>query len=216
MGRERRKGHAEERRAAARGARAALWVGAAAALASGCSLGLLGGGGPVAEVRRDGVVYWAETSIVAADPVRIQTIVGATNRRRHTVRVATIACPVFVRLYDSPVRVGLPVWDEEPAYVRWTRRHGRGAWQTNQSCRGGGRPVSIPPGESTWLTIAAVEPAGMGERIPPGRYYFTVVVPLEGRRIELISGESELGGGATGVSDGRGRVGSGESRGPSS
>lgn len=198
-----------ERRGSARGARAAPWVGAAAVLASGCSLVLLGGKGPVPEVRRNGVVYWAETSIVGEEPVWIQTIVGATNRRRHTVQVAMIACPVFVRLYDSPVRAGLPVWDEEPAYVRWwLESRGRGAREAGRKCRGEGDPVAIPPGESAWLTIIVVEPSGMGETIPPGRYYFTAVVPLGGRRIELISGESKLGVRATGVSDERGRGGS--------
>jgi len=64
--------------------------------------------------------------------------------------------------------------------------------------------VVIEPGDSTWLTIAVVEPAGMGDTIPPGRYYFTAVVPLEGRRLELISGESELDGVASaGASEGR-------------
>ena len=215
MGRERWTGHGE-RRASRRGARAALWLGAATVWASGCSLGLLGDRGPVPEVRRDGVVYWAETSIVGEGSVRIQTIVGATNRRRHPVRVATIDCPVFVRLYDSPVRVGLPVWDEEPAYLRWRDYRGRGAGEAVRECRREGPPVSIPPGESTWLTITVVEPEGMGATIPPGRYYFTAVVPLGGRRLELISGESELGGGATGVSDERGREGSAGGRSPGS
>lgn len=171
----------------------ALRVGAVAALATGCSLGLRETRGPVPHVERSGVVYWAETSFLTDDPVRIQTIVGATNRRNRPVEVWTVSCPVFVRLYGAPARMGLPAWDEEPAYERWKGESGRGDERRERNCEGMGKRVVIEPGKSTWLTVSVVEPMGMGDTIPPGRYYFTAVVPVGGRRLELISGESELG-----------------------
>lgn len=168
-------------------------VGAFAALAAGCSLGLRGSGGPVPHVERSGVVYWAETIFLTDDPVRIQTIVGATNRRNRPVEVQVVSCPVFVRLYGAPARTGLPAWDEEPAYARWKGESGRRDDRRGSDCERGGKSVVIAPGKSTWLTVSVVEPAGMGDTIPPGRYYFTAVVPVGGRRLELISGESALG-----------------------
>lgn len=192
----------DERRGSRLRAREALWVGAIAAWASGCSPGLMRGGGPVPEVERDGVVYWAETRFLTVEPVRIQTIVGATNRRNRAVEVRAIACPVFVRLYGEPARVGVPAWDEEPAYERWQGARGRAARGSEGECRHAGDPVLIQPGESTWLTVSVVEPQGLGDTIPPGRYHFTAVVPVGGRRLELMSGEAELGGAPAGAPEG--------------
>ncbi|HEX7118859.1 MAG TPA: hypothetical protein VF212_08735 [Longimicrobiales bacterium] len=50
---------------------------------------------------------------------------------------------------------------------------------------------TVEPGASTWLTIAVVEPGGVGGPHVPGRYSFTAPVSFLVRRQALVAGEGE-------------------------
>lgn len=160
----------------------------------GCAWGYRSGPrGPESSVVSDGLRYRAATFFDRRDRVRVVTVVLVTNERGRVASVPMIACPVYVRLYASPDRRGLPVWDDGVLARRGAGRRGAGPVDEGASDCGGTRQVvDIGPGETRPLTYVMVEPASFGGVLEPGRYWFTALVPLEGRVVELAAGAGEL------------------------
>lgn len=145
------------------------------------------GGRPLPEWKEGGVRYWAETLLVQGEGLEIRTLVGARNERAEPVEVVSSACAMWVRLYRTPEREGLPVWDQRASYAAHTKR----AVEEGE-CEADGDRFVLEPGESVWLKVAGVWPERMGETLEAGRYYVTAYVPLVGRTVVLAAGEVDV------------------------
>ncbi|HEX6938757.1 MAG TPA: hypothetical protein VF158_05050 [Longimicrobiales bacterium] len=125
-----------------------------------------------------GIAYRAETRVMESFPVQLRPVVSVRNASgaARTIRFPD-GCVVLLRAYRDPSRTGTPAWDQARTV---------GCFQAVQE-------VFLAAGDTTTLgagTIGAAEI--LGDSLPAGRYYFTVVIRPEWQHLELAAGEADL------------------------
>jgi len=109
--------------------------------------------------------------------------VAVTGRLSHAggaLERMSAACPVVLHAYrtreerDQAPRSGPPVWSSHPR------------------CGPEMREYSLSRGESRTWRVQASSRQILGAGLPPGRYYFAVVVNHEGTRTFLSAGDARL------------------------
>ncbi len=115
------------------------------------------------------LAFWADTRVVDVAPNRIEIVVAMSNVGPQRVRIVEFGfcgTPVSaLRAYHTPDRSGPPAWE----------------WRETGVCRlpGGNEPLpDLAPGRflTAHQTLAST-PELLGDSLPPGRYYFTAVIP---------------------------------------
>lgn len=125
-----------------------------------------------------GVAYRAETAVLESFPVQLRPAVTIRNDgdAERTVRFPD-GCIALLRVYRDASRTGNPAWDQARTV---------GCFQAVQE-------FTVAPGDSTIIgrgTIGAAEI--LGDSLPAGRYYFTVVLRPDWQTLELDAGEADL------------------------
>ncbi|HEX7118039.1 MAG TPA: BsuPI-related putative proteinase inhibitor [Longimicrobiales bacterium] len=125
-----------------------------------------------------GITYRADTRVMESFPVRLGPTVSVRNDSGtpRTIRFPD-GCVVLLRVYTEPERTGQPAWDQARTV---------GCFQAIQE-------VDLAPGDTATLaggTIGAAEI--LGDSLPAGRYYFTVVLRPDGQVLELAAGAADL------------------------
>jgi len=126
----------------------------------------------------DGVVYRADTAIMESFPVQLrpQLTIRNEGESERTIRFPD-GCIMFLRAYREESRSGKPVWDQEREAV----------------CVAAIQEFTVAAGDSTVIRQGTINAAQiLGDSLPPGRYYFTVVLRPDWERLELAAGEAEL------------------------
>ncbi|MFS8636873.1 MAG: BsuPI-related putative proteinase inhibitor [Gemmatimonadota bacterium] len=126
----------------------------------------------------EGVVYRADTAIMESFPVQLRPQLTIRNEGEsgRTIRFPD-GCIMLLRVYREESRSGSPVWDEARTV----------------GCTQAVQEFTVAAGDSTVIrqrTISAAEI--LGDSLPPGRYYFTVVLRPDWQPLELAAGEAEL------------------------
>lgn len=126
----------------------------------------------------EGVVYRADTAILESFPVQLRPELTIRNESgsERTIRFPD-GCLTLLRVYRDESRSGKPVWDQ--AYT--------------VGCIQAVQEFKIAAGDSTVIrqgTISAAEI--LGDSLPSGRYYFTVVLRPDWQTLELAAGEADL------------------------
>ena len=128
----------------------------------------------------EGLSYRAKTERVSTSPVTLRTTVTVTNTSDERVE-ATIAsqCPVNLFVYQDAVsRDASPLRDP--------------VWYPTLICYMQMLNFKLLPGESREFTARVTATEILSDSLPDARYYFTVVVWTQGRRIVLAAGDAEL------------------------
>ncbi|MDP2952062.1 MAG: hypothetical protein Q8O76_01935 [Chloroflexota bacterium] len=135
----------------------------------------------------NGVTYRAEMrmqkAIPTADvsPVMLRATVIIANTNDRSVEVPLEGCAVSLRLYEEPSRTATPVWTSEGYRERMGGR-----------CMQDPYAVALRPGESYEVGDAIDAGLVLNDSVPPGRYYFAIIIKLSGGPLELAAGEGEL------------------------
>jgi hypothetical protein len=127
------------------------------------------------------VVYRAATEPDAADPPGIRTTVIATLTHAGGSRLRySFQCPVTVYAYRSRARR-----DAAP-------RSGEPDWKPSQRCGRELQEMWLQRGDSRAFEVRTSAHEILGDRLPPGRYYFVAAVREERRTVYLSAGEADL------------------------
>lgn len=126
----------------------------------------------------EGVEYRAYTAVLESFPVQLRPEVTVRNEGgdERTIRFPD-GCVVLLRVYRDESRTGNPAWDQERTV---------GCFQAVQE-------ITLAAGDSTVIrrgTISAAEI--LGDSLPAGRYYFSVVLRPDWQSLELAAGEADL------------------------
>lgn len=126
----------------------------------------------------EGVAYRVETAVLESFPVQLRPAITVRNEgdAERTVRFPD-GCIALLRVYRDASRTGNPVWDQARTV----------------GCAAAIQEFTVAPGDSTIIrrsTISAAEI--LGDSLPPGRYYFTVVLRPDWQTLELAAGEADL------------------------
>jgi hypothetical protein len=137
----------------------------------------------------DAVTYRAETSVLeAAGSPAIRTLVTATLRDDGRAIGRTSAalhrfsrdCPIVLYAYRDRARRDT------------TPRSGAADWTSARGCGGELQEMVLRGGEPRTFEVRASTREILGDRLPPGRYYFAAAVRHERRTIHLAAGEADL------------------------
>lgn len=126
----------------------------------------------------EGIVYRAETAIMESFPVQLRPELTIRNESgsERTIRFPD-GCITYLRVYREESRSGEPVWDQARTLV----------------CTAAVQEFTIAPGDSTVIRRGTINAAEiLGDSLPSGRYYFTVVLRPDWESIELAAGEADL------------------------
>jgi hypothetical protein len=138
----------------------------------------------------DAVMYRAATSVMdSAGPPTIRTVVTATlrdegreiGRTSAALQRFSRACPVVLYAYRDRARR-----DAAPL-------SGAADWTSGRDCGGDLQEMVLQGGMPRTFEVRASARDILGDRLPPGRYYFVAVVRTEGRPVYLAAGDAELG-----------------------
>ena len=128
-----------------------------------------------ARVAASGVVYRAQTAVLESFPVQLRTVVTAENRGRQPVTLTSGGCEAFLVAYRRPDRSGTPAWDQRYAIA----------------CTKILKRYPLAPGDSTQLRAGASAADILGDSLPNGRYYLSVV-PATDEKLAVPAGEAQL------------------------
>ena len=124
----------------------------------------------------DGVAFSARSE--AGGSGRTHVLLVLTNVNNRPVRVEYGACSFVLRVYATPSREGRPAWDS--------------------ALRPTGCPdillgATVPARGAAEVPAGSVGPEILGDSLPPGRYYLTLVLrPRGGVHLRLPAGEALL------------------------
>jgi hypothetical protein len=127
------------------------------------------------------VVYRAATEPAPSPTAAIRTTVIATLTHAGGSRLRySLECPVTLYAYRSRARR-----DAAP-------RSGEPDWKSPQRCGRELQEMWLTRGDSRLLELRTSVQEILGDRLPPGRYYFVAVVREERRTVYLSAGEADL------------------------
>ena len=122
-----------------------------------------------------GITYRAETLVLESYPVQLRTIVTATNGTAAPVKLHTGGCEAFIRAYRTADRSGTPAWDQRYAVA----------------CTKILKTFDFGPGQSVKLTMGTTARDILGDSLPNGRYYLSVV-PATDESVVVPAGDVQL------------------------
>jgi hypothetical protein len=127
-----------------------------------------------------GLTYQAETRIQESDESpALNVSVTVTNVNDQRVHIEYGACTLSLRVYDSPDRSG-------PQLAQGGQAGGCPLYLMGRDLEPG---ESLSPGE---FQIAVPVRDILGDVLSEGRYYFTAVVQVNDRSVEVPAGEADL------------------------
>jgi hypothetical protein len=127
------------------------------------------------------VTYRAETNVESGATLRIRTTVVATlTHAGGSVLHYSRECPLVVYAYRDRARR-----DAAP-------RSGEPDWRSARSCGPELQELTLQQRDSRIFEVRATTREILGDRLPPGRYYFAAAVRAERRTVYLSAGEADL------------------------
>jgi hypothetical protein len=126
------------------------------------------------------VTYSAETDVDSTPSPTIRTRVMLTQMRSGALHRYSRDCPVTIYVYRDRARR-----DAAP-------QSGTPDWTSARNCGAELQELVLQGGEPRTFEIRATSREILGDRLPPGRYYFVVAVRHQHRTVYLSAGEAEL------------------------
>ena len=127
---------------------------------------------------QDGVTYTADVAVMESFPVQLRpSLTLENNNPAPTEIVFNNGCVVLMRAYRSAARSGRAEYDQTRAF----------------GCTAALVEVELSPGARRSFDGSTVSAADvLGDSLPEGRYYLSVVASPFGQEIEIAAGSVDL------------------------
>ena len=109
---------------------------------------------------------------------RTTVVLVLANSRNRPAQVEYGACSFMVWGYATPLRRGRPAWQNAPP--------------PGAACIDIGYSITVPALGTAQLPVGRVGPEILGDELPPGRYYLTLVLRHRGGDVRRLSAGEAL------------------------
>lgn len=138
---------------------------------------------PRADTTIAGLEYRVSTMLVGSI---VEARVSLRNPATDTIRMAIPGCSRWLRAYETPARADQPAWDEK-GRLGWNEEIGAVIACTAQE-----ENLVLGPGQSRSHEIRYSVDAILGDSLPEGRYYMSVLIESHGQPVAIPAGSVEL------------------------